>query len=217
MSQDETILCVAKRSLSARVQAGGFIPAAEVAPFAPGDAWFGPRRWLEQDPEFKQLVPYVILSHRGRVAMYRRGKPGGERRLHGLRSIGFGGHVGLEDAVVIDGVLDVERTLATAARREILEEVDAGTIVSRTRLGYLLDEATPVGRVHLGVVELWTTAAERVFPREAAIDECMMASADELVRLASEMETWSSLSLAALAQALPAERGDAAGFGASPP
>jgi predicted NUDIX family phosphoesterase len=198
MQTEETILCVARRSLPAHVLAGGFIPAAEVEPFVAGQAWFGPRRWLESDPDFKQLVPYVILSHGGRVAMYRRGKPGGERRLHGLRSIGFGGHVGLEDAVVIDGTLDVERTLAAAAAREIDEEIDAGTIISRTRLGYLSDEETPVGRVHLGVVELWTTAAERIFPRESAIDECVMTSIDELERLAGEMESWSRLSLPAL-------------------
>src|SRR5688572_13131803 len=121
--KEETILCVARRSLPQRVQAGGFIPADEVESFTPGQAWFGPRRWLEQDPEFKQLVPYVILAHRGRVAMYRRETPGGEQRLHGLRSIGFGGHVGLEDAVVIDGAVDVGRTLARAAEREIEEEV----------------------------------------------------------------------------------------------
>ncbi len=200
--KEETILCVASRSLPDRVHAGGFIPAAEVESFSPAGAWFGPRRWLEQDPSFKQLVPYVILVHRGRVATYRRGTPGGEQRLHGLRSIGFGGHVGLEDAVVIDGAVDVGRTVARAAEREVEEEVDAGTIVSRRRLGYLLDESTPVGSVHLGVVELWTTAAERVVPRELAIGECAMTAVEDLDVFALEMESWSRLSLAALRNAL---------------
>ena len=58
---------------------------------------------MEQDPSFKQLIPYVIFRHRDasgqtRLFQYTRGKGQGESRLHAKRSIGIGGHISADDA-----------------------------------------------------------------------------------------------------------------------
>jgi hypothetical protein len=52
-----------------------------------------PRSAAECDPSFKQLIPYVVVkrSDTGTIACYRR--RGSEDRLHGLWSVGIGGHV----------------------------------------------------------------------------------------------------------------------------
>ena len=67
----------------------------------PAHTSYRPRAAMEQDPTFKQLIPYVIFRHRdqaGRVSLfqYTRGKGQGEARLHAKRSIGIGGHISAE-------------------------------------------------------------------------------------------------------------------------
>src|SRR5438034_890459 len=59
---------------------------------------FRPRYEVETDPEFKQLIPYVVLKCGELVFHYRRGSSGTEKRLEALRSIGIGGHISEADA-----------------------------------------------------------------------------------------------------------------------
>src|SRR6187200_1939749 len=59
---------------------------------------FRPRREVETQPEFKQLIPYVVLKCGGDLFHYRRGASGTEARLRALRSVGIGGHISEEDA-----------------------------------------------------------------------------------------------------------------------
>lgn len=88
------------------------------------------------------------MRHGTRLACYRR--QGTEQRLHGLRSIGIGGHVEVEDAA--NSLLD---TLLSAARRELLEELLDLTACPPVRvLGIINEDLTPVGRVHLGIAML---------------------------------------------------------------
>ena len=59
-------------------------------------------RWMlresaEQDPTFKQIIPYVLLVHDRQVFSYTRGKGAGEQRLVAHRSVGIGGHICQED------------------------------------------------------------------------------------------------------------------------
>src|SRR3954468_20424210 len=58
---------------------------------------YRPRAAMEQDPSFKQLIPYAVLKWRDQVFAYRRGHGGGEARLRALRSIGVGGHISSTD------------------------------------------------------------------------------------------------------------------------
>ena len=54
---------------------------------------FLPRSRAEDDPKFKQLIPYVVMKYRDQVFQYTRGQGAGEKRLRALRSIGIGGHI----------------------------------------------------------------------------------------------------------------------------
>src|SRR5258707_5177979 len=53
--------------------------------------FFTPRPPAETDPSLKQIIPYVLLVHEGRVLHYVRGKKAGEQRLVAKGSIGIGG------------------------------------------------------------------------------------------------------------------------------
>ncbi len=63
---------------------------------------YRPRHEVEEDPSFKQLIPYVVFQHRdanGRLSVfqYTRGSGLGEGRLHSKRSVGVGGHISIDD------------------------------------------------------------------------------------------------------------------------
>src|SRR5882724_381896 len=72
----------------------------------------------EQDKRYKQLIPYVLLICQDKILRYRRGKGGQETRLHGLYSVGIGGHISDEDSSLFSNVGYRE-----GMQREIKEEV----------------------------------------------------------------------------------------------
>src|SRR2546428_6911151 len=65
---------------------------------------FKPRAGVEEDPSFKQIIPYLLVRHRGRLFLVQRSTEGGETRLHGKYSIGVGGHINRGD---VEGAQDV--------------------------------------------------------------------------------------------------------------
>src|SRR5258708_4936870 len=76
------------------------------------------RREAELDNRYKQLIAYVLLICNGRILRYRRGKGGQETRLHGLYSVGIGGHISEED----HGLFSSDRGYQDGMRRELMEE-----------------------------------------------------------------------------------------------
>jgi predicted NUDIX family phosphoesterase len=147
---------------------------------------FLPRARAEDDPNFKQLIPYVVLRHQGRIFRYRRGSKGTEARLHALRSIGVGGHINPADGKDFDGMYHA------AMLRELREEVELPAGPQRLEpLGLINDDSVPVGRVHLGVVHLLELTTPDVRSREAALAEAGFASLVELVADRDAFETWS--------------------------
>ncbi len=86
--------------------------------------FFMARSAAEQDPAFKQIIPYVILTHAGRVLHYVRGKKAGEQRLVAKGSIGIGGHMNEGD----EGLFAFDRAAYDAAvQREVAEELQLRT------------------------------------------------------------------------------------------
>src|SRR5947208_2350411 len=77
------------------------------------------RSEAEQDKRYKQLIPYVLIICNGRILRYRRGRGGQETRLHGLYSIGVGGHISEED----NGLFSTGLGYDEGMRRELLEAV----------------------------------------------------------------------------------------------
>src|SRR5580704_7407049 len=77
------------------------------------------RSEAEQDRRYKQLIPYVLVICQDKILRYRRGKGGQETRLHGLFSVGVGGHISEEDNGLFSNQLGYEEGM----RRELMEEV----------------------------------------------------------------------------------------------
>lgn len=158
---------------------------------------FLPRHEVENDPSFKQLIPYVVLTHDTaksvKVFHYTRGKGQGESRLHLKRSIGIGGHIAQGDA---SGATDA--AFDEGLKRELFEEVAIESPLTITPVGLINDDETDVGRVHLGVVCLGRLEEPKVSAREADILNCGFAPPHELRNNWDEFESWSQLALAHL-------------------
>lgn len=155
--------------------------------------WIGPRYQLEEDEAFLQVIPYVVLKHRGSVAMYVRGEKGGEKRLHGLASIGIGGHIEDQDVHRDASGIFLSRTLWFSACREVDEEIGATGTSRDTWIGLLLDRTAPVGRVHIGVVGIWKIDQPITRAAEDAIKEVRMVPIRELPEHVSALESWSTM------------------------
>jgi predicted NUDIX family phosphoesterase len=192
MPTDERVLCIP----TAHFQAVGAFHGFHGADAAYGDALldptaytFRPRSEVETDPAFKQLIPYVVLRCGGELFHYRRGAAGTEKRLQALRSVGIGGHISEADAA--DGA-DPYRT---GMLREVAEEVKIGCLYAGQSLGFINDDRTFVGSVHLGVVHLFELESPAATPREDALAESGFAPVSELWNERAEFETWSQFVL----------------------
>ena len=191
----ETLVCLAAPHIDSLNLVEGFSSMKSVAIdrlFSVDQLWLGPRSWLETDERYRQLVSYVVFRHSDSVLVYRRTPKGGETRLHGRLSVGGGGHVNATDVTCRDGAIDIEATLGRACKREIAEEIDCGEILQLGTVGVIKETATPVSRVHLGVVvECWLETREVKLLDPGLVDARFVPSI-ELTQLSSEMETWSS-------------------------
>jgi predicted NUDIX family phosphoesterase len=146
-----------------------------------------PRDEAETDPTFKQLIPYVVLRHAGKVFHYTRGG-GGEKRLHAKRSIGIGGHVSLADG-------PLSEAYRAGMLRELAEEVALAGGYTERCIGLINDDRTPVGQVHLGVVHVLDLELPMVSSREAGLVAGGFAAVAELRRQRDAFETWSQFLL----------------------
>jgi predicted NUDIX family phosphoesterase len=193
----ERVLVVPSAELDRLGRFQGFSPHAErylAALLVPELMQYRPRSEVEDDPGFKQIIPYVIFRCESAVFCYTRGKSQGEARLHRLRSLGVGGHVSEEDA---QGRKSLE-AYESAMRREIDEEVDLASPGQVRRVGLINDDATPVGSVHLGVVHLFELEQPSVRPREAGLAQAEFLPLSRVRALRVEFETWSQICIDSL-------------------
>jgi len=208
MTQEEQVLVVERKVLE---QVGMFNGLAFDVDrylrklFAPGILRFIPRSQAEENPAYKQLIPYVIMSCDGRYLSYVRGTRAGETRLIGNRSIGIGGHINPVDNEVPLFDTDFREMYRTAVEREVAEEVSVETGHTDSIVALLNDESNEVGRVHLGIVHYWILDAPKVTKREQMITQMAFMTPAELQEVRDTMETWSQLCLRGLAEMTKAQ------------
>ena len=155
----------------------------------PAHTSYHPRPEMEEDPSYKQLIPYCIFRHEGQIFHYRRGGKSGESRLMSKRSIGIGGHISSID----HGRADTP--YREGMQRELDEEVSIETGYTEQMVGLINDDETEVGKVHLGIVHIFDVDQPKVFPAEESIQETGFAQPEELLRDLDSFETWSQICL----------------------
>jgi len=149
-----------------------------------------PRPSAEVDPDYKQLIPYVVVRKEPRLFLMERSSAGGDARLHGKASIGVGGHLNPVDRG--------QDPLMGGLQREWSEELIAEFEPDFRLVGFLNDDTNPVGAVHLGVVFTVEADGHAVAVREHEKLTGRFATPDEILAAWDRLETWSQLTLAAL-------------------
>jgi predicted NUDIX family phosphoesterase len=155
-----------------------------------GSNFFIPRPEAENNPAYKQIIPYVLIVFQSTVLHYVRGKKAGEQRLIAKGSIGIGGHMNETDESLF--AMD-EHAYRAGVEREMNEEIKIDTSFEDEIVALLNDDSTDVGRVHLGIVHVFKLAEPKVEKREAMITGLTFLPKKELLARRETMETWSQI------------------------
>lgn len=163
----------------------------------PANNHFLNRDLAEDDPSHKQIIPYAIFRHGDRYLHYVRGGGSGEKRLAAKGSIGIGGHINDTDHAASS--LDKD-AYTIGVEREIDEELNLTGGHTQEILGLINDDSNEVGKVHLGVVHLFTLESDEVTPGEDNIENLTFLTLEELAERRDSLETWSRICLEGLLQ-----------------
>jgi len=193
MKTDEKILVVPRLQLFKESDFQGFIPMNDFSSYELLIREQGQFLWrseMEEDPTFKQIIPYLIFKNDGRYFLMHRRADASEQRLKGKATLGIGGH--LREADMHHGSIE------TWAEREFNEEVNYAGGLKITPLGLINDDSNPVGRVHIGFVYLLDGASSEISIKSELKDGALYPL-DQIVAQKDALESWSQLILPALA------------------
>jgi predicted NUDIX family phosphoesterase len=193
MAKEERVLCFERKLLEELGVFQGL--SLEVEKYLPvlssnSQLVYRNRSEADQDRRYKQLIPYVLLICNDRILRYRRGKGGQETRLHGLYSVGIGGHISEED----HGLFSSRRGYQESMRRELMEEVGIDA-AHEPAVAVINDDSTEVGYVHFGVVHVVRVSDESVAGRRSGIVGPEFIPMADAVKDASGYESWSRFCL----------------------
>lgn len=162
---------------------------------------FRERKKLEEDPSFKQIIPYAVISYkepehngvRGSQFFYlfRRGSGQTERRLRNLYSMGVGGHMNPAASVKPE-----EQYLIDELKREFFEEVRLSNdcfIEDIEFIGFIYDDSIPVSRVHLGLLYNIRVSGKDIQVYETDKMTASWVEKSGLVEFYEGMETWTRI------------------------
>jgi predicted NUDIX family phosphoesterase len=185
------------------------------------------------DPQCKQLLPYIIAYYLDEetnqiyVVTYLRKRGGGEKALHDLRSIGFGGHIDQ----LPNPHEDLMDFMARDAIREKLEEtgIKFDLVRLRTALAQvihhsnylMIENRESVHSVHLGFPVLYPLNKDEFEELSVSkgeknqVEDIRAESLEDLMAEHSQYELWSQLVLQQFIRRMMGERIDRMEYAAS--
>ncbi|HEY8854381.1 MAG TPA: hypothetical protein VIN12_03805, partial [Candidatus Dormibacteraeota bacterium] len=145
--------------------------------------FFMARAKVEDDPNYQQIIPYVVFRHGDRYFLTHRLRASSEKRLRKQYSLGLGGHINPGDLEAGDPIQD-------GLKREWEEEVVYDGSFEAKLIGLLNDESSPVSKVHLGVVFLVDGDTPNIAIRETDKLAGELLTLDEMRIYYLGMESW---------------------------
>jgi len=159
------------------------------------------RSELEEDPSFKQIIPYAIISNKEpersgvrqsqSFYLFRRTSNQTEKRLHNKFSLGVGGHMNPNDSME-----SKEQYLIDELKRELYEEVKLlnGCFIEATEfIGFINDDTISVGRVHIGLLYNIHVSNKEVYINETDKMTADWIDKPNLAEFYEGMETWTKI------------------------
>ncbi|HJW95319.1 MAG TPA: NUDIX domain-containing protein [Thermoanaerobaculia bacterium] len=182
MSMQEDVMVVETALLAPHLQQGIIRDTAEqILDIIDEHHTFLVRHIAEVSPQYRQIIPYVIIRCGDEWFVTRRTNKGTDARLHEKVALGVGGHIGA-GLDLVDGM-----------QKELDEEVAIEGDYDLTFAGILNDESTEVARVHLGIVYILDAPSHdvRVLETEKLIGE--WHALRDLAERREAMESWSQI------------------------
>jgi predicted NUDIX family phosphoesterase len=155
--------------------------------------FFMARSEVEDDPNYQQIIPYVVFRHGDQYFLTHRLRASSEKRLRKQYSLGVGGHIN-------PGDLDAGDPIQDGLKREWEEEVIYDGSFEAKLIGLLNDESSPVSKVHLGVVFLVDGDTPNIAIRETTKLAGELLTLEEMRIFYLGMESWSQMVYDRLAQ-----------------
>jgi len=152
---------------------------------------FRKRSELEEDPSFKQIIPYAIISNSQSFYLFRRTSGQTEKRLHNKFTLGAGGHMNPGSSMESN-----EQYLIDELLRELYEEVKLlnGCLIENIEfIGFINDDTIPVGRAHIGLLYNIHVSNEEVFINETYKMTAEWIDKSNLAEFYKDMETWTKI------------------------
>jgi predicted NUDIX family phosphoesterase len=147
---------------------------------------FLPRGAMEEDPFYKQIIPYIIFAYQDRYFLMKRKADATEKRLANLYTLGIGGHVRKEDME--------HDSIVSWAEREFHEEINYdGSYVTEV-IGLVNDDFVPVGKFHVGLAIIFRGSTENISIK-SELQQGRLVPIEECMHFHKDMETWSQLIL----------------------
>lgn len=140
------------------------------------------RATMEENPTYKQIIPYLVFEHNNTYFLMRRKETASEQRLKNKYSLGIGGHIRQED-LNSNNIIDW-------AQREFQEEVSYQGNLTTTPLGLINDDSDAVGQVHIGFVFLLRGDSPQIAIR-AEHKEGRLVSLEDCKMMYDDLESWS--------------------------
>ena len=156
-------------------------------PVVTGCGSFIERSAAEQDPSYKQIIPYAVVRHSDSYFLLQRRSAQSEQRLHHKLSIGVGGHI---NPAQVTPDTDLIRD---GLKREINEELNISSEYQERFIGLINDDTNDVGRVHLGVLFEITSGSPEITVKETHKMLGSWVLIDRLEENYEHLETWSQI------------------------
>jgi len=152
---------------------------------------FRKRNELEEDPSFKQIIPYAVISHKDSFFLFKRTSGQTEKRLLDLFSLGVGGHMNPGSSMEPE-----EHYLIDELKRELFEEVRLLNDCSAEDvefIGFINDDTIPVSRVHIGLLYNIRVSNKDVYVSETDKMTAAWVDKSDLAGFYEGMETWTKI------------------------
>ena len=159
------------------------------------------RSELEEDPSFKQIIPYAIISNKEpersgvrqsqSFYLFKRTSKQTEKRLHNKFSLGVGGHMNPNDSME-----SKEQYLIDELKRELFEEVKLlnGCLIEDIEyIGFINDDTISVGSVHIGLLYNIHVSNKEVYINETDKMTADWIDKSNLAEFYEGMETWTKI------------------------
>ncbi|MFC2152336.1 hypothetical protein ACFLSE_07395 [Bacteroidota bacterium] len=152
---------------------------------------FRKRKELEEDPAFKQIIPYAVISNKDSYYLFKRLSGQAEKRLHNKFTLGVGGHMNPTNSIELN-----EQYPLDELKREFFEELkllDGCLIEKIDFIGFINDDTISVGKHHIGFLYRIQLSNKNLVINESDKMSANWIDKKEFPKFYNDLESWSKM------------------------